>query len=195
MNALRVFLYALMGLRPVGLRGNAWMNPAATADLHDLITYLRIKHSAIRFSFISGSMGGYGNLAYATRHPEDCSAIVALGSISDLNGYITWCQAQLTTPFLQELANSIIENFGNPPSNPDLYNAYSPILNVNKLTMPIYLSQGELDTIMPVYQSRDLAAAMRGNPMFTYIEIPGGNHDSPLIDANAISWLIEQTLK
>ena len=44
--------------------------------------------------------------------------------------------------------------------------------------MPVILTMGEADALIPVAETRKIAAAMRGKSNFAYHEIPGGNHDS-----------------
>src|SRR5437660_89948 len=73
------------------LRGNAWLCPEAVADLHSLLHVLRNDFAAQRFYFVSGSMGGTGNLIYATLHPEDVALVVAQCPVTDLIEYHRWC--------------------------------------------------------------------------------------------------------
>ena len=58
--------------------------------------------------------------------------------------------------------------------------------------MPVYLAHGDADALIPVEQSRALAALCR-SPRFRYREIPGGHHDSPLaadIMDEALDWVL-----
>ncbi len=55
--------------------------------------------------------------------------------------------------------------------------------------MPIVLTMGEKDTLIPVVETRKIAAALKDKPRFQYRELPGGNHDSALwvdIDLNTL---------
>jgi pimeloyl-ACP methyl ester carboxylesterase len=181
-----------LGVLTVNLRGNAWMSPPAAADLHDLLGWLRKHHGADRFLFISGSMGGTGNLTYATLHPEDCAAVVALGTSTDLAAYCGWCLSH-TNGILPEIGQAMLRAYGGPPDElPELYRRHSPLFNAERLTMPVFVAHGEQDALMPVTQARALAAKLKGRPTFTYVEVPGGNHDSPLFCREAIDWLLKQ---
>jgi pimeloyl-ACP methyl ester carboxylesterase len=51
--------------------------------------------------------------------------------------------------------------------------------------MPVILTMGEKDPLIPVEETRKIAAAMRGKGDFVYHEVPGGDHDSALwVDIN-----------
>ena len=54
------------------------------------------------------------------------------------------------------------------------------------MDMPVILTIGEKDPVIPATETRKIAEALRrGNPRFIYREIPDGGHDSALwIDVN-----------
>lgn len=175
----------------VNLRGNAWMNPDAVRDLHGLLTWLRTTYQVEKLILFSGSMGGTSNLIYAIHHPEDIDALVSLGAATDLISYLQWCLQQ-DHPIIREIANALIERYGSPDKNLDTYQAHSSQKNYHKLTMPIYFAHGGADATIPVSQARDLAALLKDNDSFKYVEIENGNHDSPLWDINALPWIMSQ---
>jgi pimeloyl-ACP methyl ester carboxylesterase len=179
-NWLPIFLQNGFGILTPNLRNNAWMNPQAVTDIHDLLEYLRREYGAKRFIFASGSMGGTSNLIYAGLHPEDVSAVIALGAASDLASYVDWCRSK-NTGIIKEIADAIEIAYNNQSqASSDIYKKHSVLQNAAKLTMPIYLSHGNADEIIPVEQSRALAKKLSANNNFIYEEIPNGNHDSPL---------------
>ncbi len=178
-----------VGVLSPNLRDNAWMSPAAASDLQALLIWARSRHDARRFIFISGSMGGTSNLIYATLHPEDVAAVAALGAVADLPTYRTWCLQQ-PGAIQQEIAGAITRAYGGTPESvPDPYRLHSPIFHAERLTMPVFLAHGEKDTLMPVAQMRMLARKLSAHKNSTYIEIPGGNHDSPLFCEECAAWL------
>ncbi len=88
---------------------------------------------------------------------------------------------QSANPVLQELARCAFSAYGGTPEErPELYQARSVLAHTDRLTMPVILSLGECDTLIPVVETRRIADAMRNRRNFTYIEISGGNHDSAL---------------
>ncbi len=186
-----------LGILTPTLRENAWMSPAAVQDMDALLQFVRHKFDAEKFVFSSGSMGGTSNLIYACQRPQNVAGIIARGAVCDLPAYHAFCRLLPGTPeaaafdqselartqaIRQEIADSLELHYGGTPAEkPDIYDAHSPLFHTKCLQqIPIYLSHGTADALMPVSQSRRLAGALANHPHFTYIEIPGGNHDSPL---------------
>lgn len=181
-----------LGLLTPNLRDNAWMCPAAAEDLHDLLGWVRTRYGAQRFVFLSGSMGGAGNLIYATQYPEDCAAVAALGATTDLAAYHAWLAGH-PAGIQPEIAAAIAHAYGGGPAQaPDLYRRHSPCFHAERLTMPLFTAHGERDGLMPVEQLRQLAVRLNGQPNFIYVEVAGGNHDSPLFLPSAMTWIIQQ---
>ena len=182
-----------LGLLTTNLRDNSWMCPAAVEDLHALLGWVRAHYGAQRFVFLSGSMGGTGNLIYATLHPEDCAAVVALGATTDIEAYYAWLVGH-KEGIQTQIGAAIAQAYGGTPAEePDLYRRHSPLLHAERLTMPVFTAHGEKDNLMPVDQLRQLAAKLKGQPNFIYQEIPGGTHDSPLLLKASMDWLIKQS--
>ena len=60
--------------------------------------------------------------------------------------------------------------------------------------MPVFFVHGYKDDIIPVEESRRLAAALQnGNPKSSYVELKGGHHDSPLAEAvRGLDWILAE---
>lgn len=181
-----------LGILSPHLRGDAWMCSAAAADLHALIGWLRRTRGAQRLFFLSGSMGGTANLIYAGLHPEEVSAVAALCPATDLAAYWRWCQTH-AAGVVAEIAAAIEQAYGGSPDQvPESYAAHSVLSRAEALTMPLLLAHGTADALIPVEQSRALAARLHDRPGFVYREIEGGDHDAPLHRAGLLAWLDEQ---
>ena len=164
------------------LRGNAWMGPAAVTDLHALLKYLRVHYQAERFIFVGGSMGGTSCLIYATCHPEDVAGVVSMCPATDIEDYARWCrQNQEVNTTIREIADAIEASYGgSPDQQPQIYLKHNVSKNAHRLNMPMAISHGDADPLIPVKQSRDLAAKLTRHPNFIYEELPSGNHNAPL---------------
>jgi pimeloyl-ACP methyl ester carboxylesterase len=170
-----------LGVLTPNLRDNAWMGPAAATDLKELLAGLRRDFGAERFILASGSMGGTSNLIYAVLHPKDVAGLVALCPATDLTSYYGWCRAH-NTGVIREIADAS-----------SLYARHSTLHNAHRLKMPVYVSHGTADALIPVAQSRLLAGALAELPDFTYVEIPDGDHDRPLIKCgDAMEWVMRR---
>ncbi|HYF52616.1 MAG TPA: alpha/beta fold hydrolase [Planctomycetota bacterium] len=181
------------GILAVNLRGNAWMSRAAASDLHGLLSFARKKYEAQRFIFASGSMGGTSNLIYAVLYPQDVSAVLALCPATDLATYHRWLTDQ-RRPICAEIKLAIETGYGATPKKAqNLFARHSALKNAAALTMPVYVSHGTADEVIPVEQSRGLAAAMQGAPLFRYDELPDGGHDTPLQKFDeGLGWLTQR---
>jgi len=167
------------------LRGNAWMCPAAAADLAELIRKGKKEYGWKRVFLISGSMGGTGALIFGILHPELTDGIGALGAATDLARYARWCAAQ-PLPVHGAIREAIEAHY----SEAD-YPRHSVCRNAGLLTMPLFFAHGGADGIIPVSEARALRDLLGGKARFRYTEIPGGDHDSPLaLFGEALAYLL-----
>lgn len=181
-----------IGILCPNARGNSWMGPAAADDMHELLEEIRERFGASRFVFISGSMGGTSNLIYGVVHPEDVAGIVALGAATDMATYHAYCRSSGHS-LHTEIAEAIEASYGGAPETRcDFYRRRSAVGNAGMLTAPTLVIHGSRDSIIPVSQTRALASAMEDSPTFAYIEVPGGDHDSPLSRIEASDWVFSQ---
>jgi pimeloyl-ACP methyl ester carboxylesterase len=157
------------------LRGNAWMNPAAAADLAWLLRRERAARGRRRTFFLAGSMGGTGALIFATLHPELVDHAAVLGAATSLGRYAEWCRSRMEPPVLGEIRAAILGGYPDPA---DLLR-HDVSLHAERLTMPVRLIHAADDAIIPVGEARDLAA--RNLPGLVYTELASGGHDAPLV--------------
>jgi len=164
-------------LLSVNMRGTSYMSPAATADLTELLDYCRDKLGCGRFVLLGGSGGASSAMAYAVLHPEKVHGVVAMG-MCDILARLEFARRS-GLPVLQKLAKTVFAAYGGTPEEkPDLYQARSVLAHADRLTMPIILTMGENDALIPVAETRKIAAAMKGKKNFTYHEVPKGDHDA-----------------
>jgi pimeloyl-ACP methyl ester carboxylesterase len=161
----------------LNLRGTTYMNPATAADTAALLAWARAELGCREVTVLGGSGGAISALIYGVLHPTDVQGIIALGAcdISTRFAYLERAQ----DPLLVRLAESLRLAYGGTPAEqPDLYRAHSVLAHPERLAMPVVLTMGECDAIIPIAEGRRVAEALRWNPQFTYVEIPGGDHDS-----------------
>ncbi|MCC7494579.1 MAG: alpha/beta fold hydrolase [Fimbriimonadaceae bacterium] len=161
------------------LRGNAYMSPAATADCRGLLEHARAHLGCQQFVLLGGSGGASSALAFAVQHPERLAGVVAMG-MCDIVARLEFARRS-SNPVLTQLAADCFAAYGAlPEEQPALYAARSVLLHHARLTMPVVLTMGECDALIPVAETRRIAAVMRNQPGFVYHEIAGGDHDSAL---------------
>lgn len=166
-------------LLSVNMRDTSYMSPAAERDLSDLLDYCRSSFKCDRIILHGGSGGASSAMAYACLHPEKINGVIAMG-MCDIFARLDFARKS-KLDVLQELAKVTFEAYGgNLEDKPALYRSRSVLANIEKLIMPIVLTMGEKDPLIPVNETRKIAEAMNGRRNFTYHEIPEGNHDSAL---------------
>ena len=164
-------------LLSLNMRGTTYMNPATTADTTEVLAWARRELACREITFLGGSGGAFSALIYAMLHSEDLQGVVALGAC-DIVGWLRFLD-QGQEPILQRLAESLREAYGGTPTQqPEVYGERSVLAHPERLMMPVVLTMGECDALIPVAEARTVAMALRVNPLFRYIEVPGGDHDS-----------------
>ena len=68
------------------------------------------------------------------------------------------------------------------------------IFNVKAISGRTVIVHGTADAIIPVSQTWDPAAAMDNRAEFAYIEVPGGDHDSPLSHVGVLDWVLSEIM-
>ena len=166
-------------LLSANMRGTSYMSPAATADMTDLLEYARTELGCRHFVLLGGSGGASSAMAYAVLHPQNIHGIIAMG-MCDILARLDFARKS-SNPVLQDLAQSVFSAYGGTPEGkPHLYEARSVLAHADRLTMPVVLTMGECDVLIPVAETRKIASAMRGRSNFVYHEVPGGDHDSAM---------------
>lgn len=165
------------GILSPNLFGNLWMAPKAVDTLAALIAHCRGKYGWRKIILDSGSMGASSNLVFAMLHPELVDAVCGSGQVTDLARYVRWCDSTAPDSPCHGIAAAIREAYGH--SLP-LMEAHSAFLHVERLNMPLFLSHGALDAIIPVAESRALVGKLAEKKDLLFREIPNGDHDSSL---------------
>ena len=180
-------------LLSVNMRGTSYMSPAATRDFTDLLDDCRREYQLRKVVLLGGSGGASSAMAYACVHPERVDGVIAMG-MCDIVARLDFARKS-SLPVLKKLAETVFAAYGGTPEElPAVYRARSVLEQADKLNMPIVLTLGEKDALIPAVETRKLVAALKDKPRFQYREIPGGNHDSALwvdIDLNTLQ-LIEK---
>lgn len=166
-------------LLSVNLRDTAYMSPAATTDFTALLDFCGAYLGCNRFVLLGGSGGASSAIAYAVVHPEKIHGVVAMG-MCDIFERLAFARRS-ANPVLQKLASTVFAAYGGTPEEtPEPYQARSVLAHCDRLTMPVVLTMGEKDALIPVEETRRIAAAMQGRANFVYHEVANGDHDSAL---------------
>ncbi|MBN2577821.1 MAG: NPCBM/NEW2 domain-containing protein [Pirellulales bacterium] len=160
----------------------SWMGPKAEADLVQIIKELK-SHRRIGKVFLCGaSMGGSSVLTFAALHPE------LIDGVASMNGTANHLEYENFQEFIRE-------SFGGTKTEiPTEYKKRSAEYWPERLTMPVAITAGGKDTVVPPQSVLRLAGALKKlqpNVLLIYREAEG--HSTNYQDAKAaIEFIIEK---
>jgi acetyl esterase/lipase len=161
--------------------------PANLEDLRAAVRWLR-RNAAVyhvdpdRIAAMGVSAGGHLAALLATlpdgayTHPDSTSSTSArVQAVIDFYGPSDLAALAATSPSAEPSLALFLG--GGPPALPDRYAAASPVRHVTRDTPPMLLIHGDGDLLVPLDQSRRLAAALdaAGVP-HQLIVVPGARH-------------------
>lgn len=122
----------------------SWMGPKAEADVLQIITEAKKRHRVNRVFIAGGSMGGTSALIFATLHSKLIAGVCALNPTANLVEYAGFKEA-------------IDISYGSP----DERHKRSPELHAEQLTMPVALTTGGKDSVVPPDSTLRLAKKLK----------------------------------
>jgi dipeptidyl aminopeptidase/acylaminoacyl peptidase len=150
----------------------SWMGPAAEADVLQIVSELRKSHRIDKVVITGGSMGGTAALIFAALHPNQVDGVVSMNGTANMLEY-------------DQFQDAISASYGGSKQEKVAeYRRRSPELHVSKLTMPIAVTTGGKDRLVPPGSVLRLVAALKEEkrPVLS-IHKPDGGHDTNHADA------------
>jgi hypothetical protein len=127
----------------------SWMGPKAEQDVLQIIEEIRKLYRAERIFIAGGSMGGTGALIFTALHPEAVAGVCALNPTANLVEY----------PNFQDAIQASYG--GTKTAIPEEYRARSPELWPDRFTMPVAVTTGGKDQLVPPASTLRLADALK----------------------------------
>ena len=128
-----------------------------------------------RACIVGASYGGYAALAGVTLHKGLYRCAVSVSGPSDMSSFFSW---EIDTHGLYSSTTRYWRAAtGMDKGGAGVLKAISPTAHAQDADAPILLIHGRDDTVVPIEQSREMAAALRraGRPV-ELVEINGGDH-------------------
>jgi len=165
--------------------GNTWMGPLAEQGVAELIAALRVRWPGVPVFLTGGSMGGSSALVFATVRPDLIDGVIALCPAGDIEVYYAFAAAS-AEPVLANIAAAIRIHY--TVDGHELaaeLDRRSAARHAENLTMPVVISHGAKDTLIPIDGTRALVERLRalGRPV-AYVEQPEGQHDTPVTEVD-----------
>lgn len=153
----------------------SWMGPKAEADLVQIIADLKKGYRVRRVILCGGSMGGSSALTFAALHPDLIQGVAAMNPTAN---HLEYTQFQ----------DAIRESFGGSKQDIPLeYKNRSAEYWPERFTMPLAISTGGKDDLVPPQSAQRLAAVLTqlGRPVLLIHREETG-HTTSYDDARAI---------
>jgi len=143
----------------------SWMGPAAEADVAQIIALVKRRYRVRRVFLCGGSMGGSSALTFTALHPDLIDGTVCLNGTANHLEY-------------GEFQDAIAASFGGTKAErPDEYRKRSAEFLADRFTMPIAITAGGKDTVVPAASSLRLAERLKalGRPALVIFREDGGH--------------------
>lgn len=163
----------------------SWMGPRAETDVVQIIDELKRRHRVGRIFIVGGSMGGTAALIFAVRHPTLVAGVCSLNGTANLLEY-------------EGFQDAIRESYGGTQAEvPDEYRKRSAELWPERLTMPVAVTTGGLDDVVPpdsvLRLVQKLAAAQR--PVLSIHHEQGGHSTSHADTVRAVEFILQEAAR
>lgn len=141
--------YGLIVVSPDYRAKTSWMGPKAEADVVQMIAEIKRRHHVNRVFIAGGSMGGTGALTFTALHPDLIAGVCSLNGTANLVEYDRFQEARTAS-------------FGGSKTEvPEEYRKRSAEFLPEKFTMPVALTTGGQDTIVPPQSVLRLAEQLK----------------------------------
>ena len=160
--------YQMIFIAPDYRAKTSWMGPKAEADLVQIIAKLRREYRVGRVFLVGGSMGGTSVLTFAALHPDLVAGVSSQNGTANLLEY-------------GQFQDAIAASFGgSKQAIPAEYKKRSAEFWPQALTMPIAITAGGKDTLVPpqsVLRLADSLKKLRRKVLVIYRETGGHSTD------------------
>lgn len=127
----------------------SWMGPKAEVDLVQIIAELKKQQRISRVFLCGGSMGGTGALTFAALHPDLIAGVASMNGTANLIEYT-------------QFQDAIRDSFGGTKSAAlEEYKKRSAEYWPERFTMPVGITTGGQDTLVPPHSVERLAAVLK----------------------------------
>ena len=159
----------------------SWMGPQADADVVQIIAELKQRHAIARVFLAGGSMGGTAALIFAARHPERIAGVCSLNGTANMVEY---------DRFQDAIAAAC---GGTKAERLDEYRNRSPELWPERFTMPVAVTTGGQDEVVPPQSVLRLVEKLRqARRRVLSIHRADGGHSTTYEDTRAVLEYVRQ---
>lgn len=111
-----------------------------------------------KIGIYGASYGGYATLAGVTFTPDLYAAAVDYVGVSNLTTFL-----DTMPPYWESMRDMMYEMVGNPETDKEMLDKYSPSLHADKIKTPLFIAQGANDPRVKKSESDQMVAALQKN--------------------------------
>ncbi len=163
----------------------SWMGPKAEADVVQIIAELRKRHKVGKVFLVGGSMGGSAALTFAALHPD------LIAGVSSQNGTANHIE-------YDKFQDAIAASFGGTKAQlPQEYRKRSAEFHAQALNMPVAITAGGKDALVPAASVVRLAGALKqlGRKVLLIYREEGGHSTDYADTAAALEFAIANAIQ
>lgn len=160
----------------------SWMGPKAEADVVQIIGEAKQRYRVKRVFLCGGSMGASSALTFTALHPDLIHGVVCLNGTAN---HVEYDQFQ----------EAIAESFGGTKTQiPEEYRKRSAEFRPEAFTMPVAITAGGKDTVVPAASSVRLAEHLKalGSPVLLIVREEGGHATDYNDTQKAFEFVLDQ---
>ena len=146
-------------------------------DLEDGVNYLVKKGitDPNRVCIVGGSYGGYAALMGVIKTPDLYVCAVSLNGVTHLPDQIKYGFKRFKD--IERLKVFVTESIGDLETDMELLAINSPVLHVDKIKVPVFLSAGTRDEVVPYKQTKSMVRALKkAGKEYTFIKLKDTGH-------------------
>lgn len=148
-------------------------------DLQDAVNFLVRKGLAKqdKVCIVGGSYGGYAALMGTIKSPETYRCAISINGVTQLRDQIKFDLKRFKDE--PDVGNSVLNSIGDPKVDSELLDVNSPLLQADKIKVPLLLISGTRDEVVPHSQSKDLYKAMHKHKQnVTWVPLKDAYHNA-----------------
>lgn len=177
--------HKLIYISPDYREKTSWMGPLAESDMVQILGDLRARYRVNKVIISGASMGGTAALIFAALHPDLVDGVVSMNGTANLVEY-------------DQFQDAIAASFGgSKQEKPDEYRKRSAELHQDQFSMPIALTTGGRDRIVPPDSVLRLAQALQKDERTVKLihRLDGGHATNEVDATEAFEFVIAELAK
>ncbi len=150
-------------------------------DITDSVKFMINKGYAYKnkVCIVGASYGGYAALMGAIKTPDLYKCSVSINGVTNLVKQIQYDIRMAPLRYKKKIRNAVYSQIGDPSIDREMLETNSPVLNAEKVDIPILLIAGSIDRVVPFTESRNMFEKLQKlKKDVTFIKLKNADHNA-----------------